>query len=178
MSETTHYEALGASPEATREQLRQQYLRLARQLHPDRFMTAPDAERQVAERRMREVTVAWGVLGDEQQRARYDAHLARVATARAPATPTFRPPPRMPSAATLRGSDSHLPPLTYDPTPPSPDEVVAAHRMSKRVPIFVALAILLGIFVGSAYAGTHASDAPNGMRATTTVPEAPPGSGR
>ena len=41
-------------------------------LHPDRLVDASDAERRLAERRMREVNVAWTTLSDPARRTDYD----------------------------------------------------------------------------------------------------------
>jgi curved DNA-binding protein CbpA len=76
--ERTHYQVLDVSPTATREQVRDQYRRLVRLLHPDRYAAASEAERGLAERRMREVTEAWSVIGDAAARSRYDEELARL----------------------------------------------------------------------------------------------------
>lgn len=73
----THYEVLGVGPSATAHEVRQAYLRLARDHHPDRHAGASDAERAAAEARMRELNEAWHVLGDRERRRIYDATLAR-----------------------------------------------------------------------------------------------------
>lgn len=63
---------LGTSPEAGAEELRRAFVRLARRFHPDRHVGADPATRREAERRMREITEAWAVLGDPERRRRYD----------------------------------------------------------------------------------------------------------
>ena len=78
----THYQVLDVSPLATREQVRDQYRKLVRLLHPDRYAGSSEAERRLAERRMREVTEAWSVIGDAAARSRYDDELARADAAR------------------------------------------------------------------------------------------------
>ena len=67
----THYEALGIAPDATADDVRRAYLRLAREHHPDRHAATPSTVVE-AERRMREVNAAWVVLGDPVRRAQYD----------------------------------------------------------------------------------------------------------
>ncbi|GAA1692601.1 molecular chaperone DnaJ [Microbacterium sediminicola] len=62
-----HYEVLGVSREATPDEIKKAYRRLARQLHPD---VNPGEE---AAERFKLVTHAYDVLSDPDQRARYDA---------------------------------------------------------------------------------------------------------
>ncbi len=56
---------------------------MARDVHPDRHLASPPAERARAERVMRKVNEAWTVLGDPARRAAYDRTLAAAS----------RPPP-------------------------------------------------------------------------------------
>lgn len=61
-----HYEALGVTREATPEEIKKAYRRLARELHPD---VNPSPE---AAERFKEVTHAYDVLSDPDQRQNYD----------------------------------------------------------------------------------------------------------
>lgn len=61
-----HYEVLGVSREATPEEIKKAYRRLARELHPD---VNPGEE---ASERFKLVTHAYDVLSDPEQRQRYD----------------------------------------------------------------------------------------------------------
>ncbi len=62
-----HYDVLGVSREASPEEIKKAYRRLARELHPD---VNPSAD---AEEKFKEVTHAYDVLSDPDQRRRYDA---------------------------------------------------------------------------------------------------------
>lgn len=61
-----HYETLGVSREATPEEIKKAYRRLARELHPDVNPSEDAAER------FKGVTHAYDVLSDPEQRQRYD----------------------------------------------------------------------------------------------------------
>ena len=61
-----HYEVLGVSRDATQDEIKKAYRKLARQLHPD---VNPGEE---ASERFKLVTHAYDVLGDEESRRRYD----------------------------------------------------------------------------------------------------------
>ena len=62
-----YYKAMEISPEATREEIKQAYRRLAMQYHPDRNRNDP-----ACEALLKEVNEAYDVLGDEQKRRYYD----------------------------------------------------------------------------------------------------------
>lgn len=61
-----HYEVLGVSRDATSDEIKKAYRRLARELHPD---VNPGAE---ASERFKQVTHAYDVLSDPKQRQQYD----------------------------------------------------------------------------------------------------------
>src|SRR5690606_38626274 len=61
-----HYDVLGVSREASSEEIKKAYRRLARELHPDVNPSADAAER------FKLVTHAYDVLSDPDQRERYD----------------------------------------------------------------------------------------------------------
>lgn len=62
-----HYKTLGVARNATREEIKRAYRRLAREHHPDANRDDPSAEE-----RFKEVTRAYEVLSDPEKRQRYD----------------------------------------------------------------------------------------------------------
>ena len=70
----TYYQVLGVSPDSTAKQIKQSFYALAQKFHPDHHM-----ENQERMGRLKELmgvaTTAYKTLGDEEQRAKYDAHL-------------------------------------------------------------------------------------------------------
>lgn len=67
----SHYEVIGARPDASAAELRRAYLAAARRHHPDHHAGDPAATAR-AEARMQAINEAWTVLGDPDARARYD----------------------------------------------------------------------------------------------------------
>jgi curved DNA-binding protein CbpA len=168
----TWYQVMGLTASATAPEIRSAYLRLARNLHPDRHASGSATERQLADRRMREVNAAWAVLGDESAKSMYDTELRlaehREASAARPSTPSTA------SRSPERPAGSRPVHHRYDGVPiddGEPDEVELTRGQAfllRRVPVLVAIAIALGIFIGSAYAGVH-EDVPSSTTTTTLV---------
>ena len=65
-----YYELLGVGQTASASEIRQAYLRLAREKHPDRFVDA--AEKRQAEALFREITTAFNTLTNPTSRQEYD----------------------------------------------------------------------------------------------------------
>lgn len=64
-----YYEILGVSKNASREEIKQAYRRLAMQYHPDRV---PADKKSEAEEKFKEISEAYAVLSDDEKRAQYD----------------------------------------------------------------------------------------------------------
>lgn len=69
MAQRDLYEVLGVSPDATQEDIKRAYRRLAREHHPDVNHHDPDAER-----RFKEVNLAYQTLSDPAKRRQYDLY--------------------------------------------------------------------------------------------------------
>ncbi|MEL6188189.1 MAG: DnaJ domain-containing protein [Myxococcota bacterium] len=67
-----YFQLLGATPEATHEDLRARYHQLQRNYHPDSFFTSPDTELKRAVNAIaKRVAEAWVILRDPEKRAKY-----------------------------------------------------------------------------------------------------------
>ncbi len=81
-----YYSALGVKRDASDDDIRKAYRKLARKFHPD-VSKEPDAEK-----KMRDINEAKDVLGDKEKRAAYDQLADRVARGGSP-DGGFHPPP-------------------------------------------------------------------------------------
>ena len=64
-----YYETLGVDKNATKQEIKKAYKKLALKFHPDR---APDDKKKEYEEHFKEINEAASVLGDEQKRQHYD----------------------------------------------------------------------------------------------------------
>jgi len=67
MAAQTPYEVLGVKPDASADEIRKAYRKLAKQFHPDINPGKPEAEA-----RFKEISAAYDLLSDSGKRARYD----------------------------------------------------------------------------------------------------------
>jgi len=65
-----YYKILGVDRNASREEIKRAYKKLAKKYHPDRYQD--EAQKKEAEAKFKEINEAAAVLGDEQKRAKYD----------------------------------------------------------------------------------------------------------
>merc|ERR1711959_848330 len=68
------YATLGVARNATADDIKKAYRKLAVKYHPDKHTQAAEAERDAAERKFKDVSEAYEVLSDEQKRAAYDRY--------------------------------------------------------------------------------------------------------
>lgn len=67
-----YYEVLGVEKNATADDLKKAYRKLAVKYHPDKQQGKSDAEKKEAEEKFKEAAEAYNVLSDPDKRARYD----------------------------------------------------------------------------------------------------------
>jgi len=72
MKEKNFYEILGVEKDATTEQINKAYRKKAVQMHPDKFMTASEAEKNIATEKFKELNKIHEILNDPQKREDYD----------------------------------------------------------------------------------------------------------
>jgi len=162
----THYQVLGVRTTASTPEIRRAYRQLAYLLHPDRQAGTTEAEARLADRRMREVNVAWTTLSDPSRRSAYDRSLAPRTTTTAP-RPTTTGSSASPGSAGSSGSgqwwDSDDPDAALARVkaagvePDEPDLSTAQFWLLRRGPVVVMVTVGLVIFIASAYAGRGAS---------------------
>jgi predicted Zn-dependent protease with MMP-like domain/curved DNA-binding protein CbpA len=87
--EPDYYAVLGLRPNASAEEIRHAFRRLAKLWHPDRYISAPAELRASAERRMRALTRAYAVLGDALERHAYDRRRGMPGTAAVPSSESW-----------------------------------------------------------------------------------------
>ncbi len=153
------YRVLGLSATATDGEIRAAYVQLARVLHPDRYQAGSEAEQNLAGRRMREVNGAWEVLGKSDKRAAYDAELKYQMLSHS-RPPQVREHFEAPAAGAPDEED-----FDRDPFEERPEDMVLVPAyqafLLRRLPVIVAIAIAVAIFIGTAYASTKHDPTPS-----------------
>jgi curved DNA-binding protein CbpA len=108
MADETYYSILGISETASAAEIKTAYLRMIREVHPDRVANAPAYFQRHAEEKTREINEAYAVLSNGEKRRLYDAQLASYRSSQTSAYATSDPQwsaPPTPSS-TQQGSQS------------------------------------------------------------------------
>ncbi|CAB4764450.1 MAG: DnaJ domain-containing protein [Actinobacteria bacterium] len=176
----SYYQVLGLSQGASAQEIREAHRQLARLLHPDRLGQATAAEQALAERRMREVNVAWTTLSDVGRRSDYDRSLRAQRTSPSSQAPQSGGFSTGSGPGSSRGAgagvdDSYRDPQTGRPEEEhDPDAFYAKLRQAeldpdeeplsewhfwllRRGPLVAAVLLGLFLFVATAYAGGNRS---------------------
>lgn len=72
MAKRDYYEVLGVDKQASAQDIKKAYRKVAMQYHPDRQNGKSDAEKKEAEDKFKEAAEAYSVLSDEDKRRKYD----------------------------------------------------------------------------------------------------------
>jgi curved DNA-binding protein CbpA len=67
-----YYRVLGVPRNATQEEIRKEFRKLALRFHPDRNRDKSPTEQQIAETTFKEINEAYGILGNPEKRRAYD----------------------------------------------------------------------------------------------------------
>lgn len=73
MDNKGYYKTLGVAENATDDEIRSKYKKLALQWHPDRWVNGTDEEKKTAEDKFKQLNEAYSVLSDKQKRQQYDS---------------------------------------------------------------------------------------------------------
>ncbi|MBD8044177.1 DnaJ domain-containing protein [Arthrobacter sp. Sa2BUA2] len=124
----TLYEVLGVTPSATADEIRSAYRRAARQTHPDHGGSSE---------RFHQVSEAYQVLSNAEQRAAYDLRLGRAGTAGKPAgaSPLRTAPPGRPpgSGRPAAHPDFGRPPVFEPDFSPQRPPVIPLAQLGRQV---------------------------------------------
>lgn len=72
MAKQDYYELLGVQKNASQDEIKKAFRKLALKYHPDRYANKSEAEKKEAEAKFKEYNEAYSCLSDEQKRAQYD----------------------------------------------------------------------------------------------------------
>ena len=72
--EKSYYDILELQKNASADEIKQAYRKLAKKYHPDLYTHASEAEKKKAEARIKEINQAYSVLSDPQKKKMYDTY--------------------------------------------------------------------------------------------------------
>jgi curved DNA-binding protein CbpA len=105
MADETYYSLLDVSETASAAEIKTAYLRLIREVHPDRLANAPAYWQRQAEERTQEINEGYSILSDREKRCLYDAQLAAY---RGPLrTPSGQIPSQRPTTPAASSAQQH-----------------------------------------------------------------------
>src|SRR5260370_40715162 len=96
----TYYDILGVPTTATKSEIKEAYLKLAKEFHPDKSAGVNPAVQKLVEEKFKDIQEAFEILS--KHRAEYDNQLRAVAT----------PPPPPPAATKTTTPTAQSPPKT------------------------------------------------------------------
>jgi len=74
MNKKSYYDVLGLSENASEDDIKNSYRKLTIKWHPDKWSAKSEAERNLAEEKMKEINEAYGILSDLKKRKNYDRY--------------------------------------------------------------------------------------------------------
>lgn len=146
----TYYSLLGVAETATAAEIKTAYLRLIREVHPDRIANAPAYWQRQAGEKCKEINEAYAVLSSDEKRRLYDTQLASCrgyqATAGGTAAEPSDPPP--PSSTQQREAEPSAPPQN-DPRS-SPRQTQDSDSLNVLAPGLLIAMVFIIMALGSA----------------------------
>ena len=114
MADETYYSLLETSETATAAEIKAAYLRLIREVHPDRLANAPAYWQRQAEEKAKEINEAYAALSNHEKRHLYDVQLAAFRGSRSTTSSqsTSQPSPPSASSAHQQAHNSSRPQYT------------------------------------------------------------------
>ncbi|MGD0739744.1 MAG: J domain-containing protein, partial [Terracidiphilus sp.] len=121
MAFETYYSLLETSEGASAAEIKAAYLRLIREVHPDRLANAPAYWQRQAEERTKEINEAYRILSDCERRRTYDAQLAaQRRSSETRGKQTAAPRPQYKSGAGTSSTQTPRPASEQDKAPRNP----------------------------------------------------------
>jgi hypothetical protein len=132
-----YYQILEVSPQASTEEIRQQYLFLVQAWHPDKFSKPDQKDR--AEEKIKKINTAYDILKSPEKRAAYDQTLLTSKNETPKQTPPRQapPPPAPPRPAPVPPRRAAPPPRQYGLLASWDARAKAVQGAYDRVKVFV-----------------------------------------
>ena len=72
MAKKDYYKILGVKNDASIDEIKKAFKKLALKFHPDRYAGKSEKEKKEAEEKFKEIAEAYGVLSDKEKKEKYD----------------------------------------------------------------------------------------------------------